>query len=210
MIYDELLVQDGRYGLYISAAGSWDTWVGGGSGGYDRSRITYQGSGAEPVTATLSAMIDGERKPLSSLPIIESYEVDFYPLLSEAGIVGAEYVTWLNATLATTLATRAKDAARADRRSPSIGSVLPSPRYLGVKAHESLYADALLADRLALPFAIDHRAASLAEWKNAQITEALGHDPTGAFHAVWLSLGCPDSADATWDEVLYARESTCS
>lgn len=206
ILYDELIVQDGRYLVKHSLTGSFDRYTPAGSIKADRSVVSYF-SPNDPFVVQVASGPDGPYHPIFRGPITASYEVDFFPLLKTAGVAESSFITWLDGDLNQQGKSIAQLAAKTDLDDDHIRSVLPGDRFVQSRLLNGLYIDSILADQVGVPFTVDAHAALAAERKSSQLIREGKLNPTCAFQNVWMSLMLPDFSDATWDEIVSARES---
>jgi hypothetical protein len=136
-------------------------------------------------------------------------------VLREAGILNAPCVVWHTDDLKGNALAFAKAAAKEDLRAHGVDAALPASHFTRKLILEALYTDSLLASAAGVPLSVDGHVGAVIAWKNERVTKGFATDgapgwrPTceGALHEVWVSCCLPDFGDATWDEVLHARES---
>jgi hypothetical protein len=87
LLYDEVVLQDGRYSFTVIPTGSADQYTPSRMAGVDRSQISYFSPGGR-FAIQVSREPGGEFHPLLEGEKIASYEVDFYPILHDAELLG--------------------------------------------------------------------------------------------------------------------------
>jgi hypothetical protein len=207
MLYDELVVQDGRYLVKHSEKGVFDYYTPAGQLTNDRSKVSYY-SPDDPFVAQVADNAEGPFYPIFQGPITDSYEVDFFPLLYTAGLTESKIVRWWNVDIGDAGKNAAGEAATADTSDARVQAVLPADRFTRGRILKGLYIDSLLAQQIDASFSVDSRVAPVIEQKCSSLVRHWAVDPTGAFHQMWISLMLPDFGGASWDDVLRARESS--
>jgi hypothetical protein len=206
LFYDVIAPENGRYTAAFNERASFD-WAVGPEAIDDRTVIEYYEPGSE-FEVRVGSEPDGVFHPLMSGPTFIRYVVDFFPLLSEAGITQADYIYWINSELAGEGKQAAqKSAAEALRNAGNNTFIETTNRWLNKKVVENLHYDAFLAAALNLPMSVDARASTIVERSNQLANEHWSHEATSIIQQSWLSLGLPDPGRESWDTVLSARES---
>jgi hypothetical protein len=205
LFYDQIAPENGRYRATYGHRGSFDTMMRGGS--YEERRtISYHTPGRE-FSIRIGNEADGEFHPMLGGETVASYEVDFYPLLLEAGIISAEYIRWVEYELTPEAKREANRSADHVLRSSDFSTSLSENQWLRTKIVQNLYQDAVLAAGLNLPLSVDAYSTVVLEQGNAAVMAELSHEAVSLVQRSWVSLGLPDPGDASWDVVLRARES---
>ena len=206
ILYDDLVVQDGRYLAKHSASGSFDHYESP-SLLSDRSEVAYY-SADDPFVVQVSKSPEGPFYPVFSGPITASYEVDFFPLLHDAGLVSAPFVQWWDIDISQASRKAAHAMANADLADHSVTALMPrEDRFVRSRVLSALYIDSILARELGTSFSVDPHVAPIINWKISQFEQHWAVDLTSRFHRTWISLKHPDFGDESWDDVIRARES---
>jgi hypothetical protein len=208
LLYDEIILQDGRYQSTVLDTGSLDSYYPPGSIRGDRTKITYYRPGT-PFAFMVRESKDGPDVPVGGLtgPRVFTYEADFYPIIASAGLVSADFIQWLNGDLVENLKEQAKDEARRDLTNSAISESIPGNHFVKAKVLESLYHDASLANHTGLDFAVDYRAGPAVRLKNELESDHWGPEARATVGRAWVSLDLPDYGQALWEEVIAVRES---
>jgi hypothetical protein len=206
LLYDEVVLQDGRYSFTVIPTGSADQYTPSGVAGVDRSQISYFSPGGR-FAIQVSREPGGEFHPLLEGEKIASYEVDFYPILHDAELLGADYFIWLDDDINQSVGAKLKAEAATDRSNPELLALLPSIHFLQASIVNSLYIDATMAHALHLPFGVDEHASRVIDWKRRQIQKSFQGALRDAFFKRWVSLGFPDYSNESWEDVHNLRES---
>lgn len=91
LLYDRLAFENARYRLIVWEHGNLGLHMPAGTIPEDRSEISYYLPGDE-YAFKVSASPEGEYHSLFEGPIVEAFEIDFFPILSEAGLLEADFV----------------------------------------------------------------------------------------------------------------------
>lgn len=204
LLYDTVSIEDGRY-IYVTGSG-------GAMENYfpelpisERTSIVYHRSGG---AYGMSMAPTGETpKPIMGGISRLTFAVDFYPILSAAGLRDADFIHWVFLSETPEIKQAVSRHSFGDRRSPELLALLPDDPHLGPKTLSNFYHDALIAGAAGVSLLVDDQAASIASWKNTQLQSTFEPDPQARAMAQLLSLGFPDLARDSWDEVLAARSS---
>jgi hypothetical protein len=206
LFYDVIAPEVGRYRVIYGERGSFDMMLGT-AAIPDRREISYYEPGSE-FAIRVGREKDGQFHSLLSGPSFARYEVDFFPLLNEAGITSAEYIHWIDEGLTDKGKQVAQQSAtEALRNLEEKEFALSTNRWLNNKVVQNLHYDACLSAALSLPMSVDGHASLIVERSNEVAGAHLGREPNSVFQQSWLSLGLPDPGRETWDVVLTARES---
>jgi hypothetical protein len=200
-----LAVEDGRYSASFVARGASDHFFPPAQI-RDRSRIHYRSPGTG-FQVRVARSGTGEFSPIISGALEASYEADFWPVLSEAGITGADCIRWIEYELTDQSKEVVRQAVYRARLDPHLEEGLPENRFLRSKIVEALHSDTMLAAGMGMPLSVDHHAASVIERSNIAATSQWSPEARASLLGAWLTLGLPDPAQVSWDLVLRARES---
>jgi hypothetical protein len=208
LLYDEIVLQDGRYQSTALETGYHDAYHPPGSIRGDRSKISYYQPGT-PFGFFVRQTKDGPDVPVSGLvgPRLFTYEADFYPILASAGLLNAEFIRMDAGDLSDDLTHQIAEEARKDISDPSIFASIPGNRFVKAKVLESLYHDACLASMDSLDFAVDYRVGPAARLKNEMESDRWGPEARAIVGRAWVTLERPDYGHALWEEVIDVRES---
>ena len=209
LLYDEIIVQDGRYQSTALDTGHVDVYSPAETIRVDRTKISYYRPGT-PFAFVVRESKDGPDIPVGGFtgPRLFTYGADFYPILVSAGLLNADFIKGLNGDLSENIKKQAQDEARRDLLNPTISASIPGNQYVKAKVLESLYHDAYLASSTELDFAVDYRAGPAARLKNEMESDRRwGPEARATVGQAWVSLERPDYGQASWDEVIELRES---
>lgn len=209
LLYDEVVLQDGRYICHVTENG-YNEWmlgrVAAAAAGLDRTKIDYFEPG-QSVQLLVNDPEGGEAFELFGGDLVASYEVDFYPILHDAGMLGVNYVGALADDATSNEKNVARGLASNDRRRVELMDSLVGNEYHKGTVVNAFYTDSLLADRLQLPFAVDEHVAPLADRKRSELRQSLSYELSPALYNGWVELEFPDYSTATWEDVCAVRES---
>lgn len=205
LFHDALAVEDGRYTASFVARGASDHFFPPTSI-RDRARIQYRSLGTGYQVRVARSGTD-EFSPIISGALQASFEVDFWPVLSEAGITGADYIRWIEYELTDESKEIVRQAVFRARLDPRTEEGLPENRFLRGKIVEALHSDSMLAAGMGMPLSVDHHASLIVERSNMAATSRWRPEARAALADAWLTLGLPDPGAFDWDVVLRARES---
>ena len=95
LLYDQVVLQNGRYRFVAVDSGGVETYVPPGVDDESRLSIDYYTPGSE-FAVRISADPDGEWHPLIAGQTRASYAADFLPILHDAGMLSGDYFAWFN------------------------------------------------------------------------------------------------------------------
>jgi hypothetical protein len=201
VLYDELIFQNGRYILNVLETGKFDLDLASGSIPDDRTTIEYYTPGRE---ATL--LIGGHQ--LLGGPTISCYQVDFHPILHDAGLLTEHYIRYSDFVASEEVKARSKAATQADLRDTNLLACLPGEPFQKSSLVEAMHLDASLAFHLKASFTTDERAGPFLAYKNSQIAHyAFEVDLRPFVLGTLASIAFPDFSSLPWDRVGAVRES---
>ncbi len=200
VIYDEIVIQDGRYIYRGGKTGNFDLFLPADQSGRDRREHIICETGKEfGVTLGDKKIIWGTAEA--------AYETDFYPIVYDAGIVGKEYIKWIPVDLPDKAKSTPKEFANLDIGGGELKQYLPETYYQQKNILESLYFDAFLSFHMNLPFLTDYRMTPIIQWKNRQVGMHFDKTVEDALLSCWISIGLPDFGELPWEEIIKIRES---
>jgi len=206
IIYDKILIQDGRYECVLGESGSWDFFIPSKSINFDRTKIEF----FKP-SQKFSLLIGNEgskpKHPLNIGNVIAAYQVDYYPILNDAGLLNVDYIQWWEYDLNQKSKDFAKKEASGDERDEKLIKILPHHHFQRKNILSSFFIDSLLAFFAKLPFLVDEKILQIVRWKNEQAKQLWGPALRDVFLNVWISLEHPDFGNQSWEEVCKIRES---
>jgi len=200
VIYDEIIIQDGRYIYRGGKTGNFDLFLPSNQSGRDRREHINCETG-EKFGVTL-----GDKKIIWGTAEA-AYETDFYPFVYEAGMVDKEYIKWIPVDLPNEAKNTPKEIASLDIEDRALKQHLPQTYYQKKNILESLYFDAFLSFRLNLPFLTDYRMTPIIHWKNKQVGMHFDKTVEDILLSCWISVGFPDFGSLPWEKVIKIRES---
>ena len=206
LLYDEILIQDARYSCTILKTGSIERMLRGNLGEIDRRSISYYTPGSQLVVQ-VAQREGGPYHPVLSGEAVASYEVDFYPILADAGLLGESYFLAYHDDISKEDEAAAKKAVSTDLRDLALLDYLPGHQFEQSAVLKSCYIDSILAYRLGLPYGIDRRVGPVFDHKKARVAHMSADQVPPVFYNLWVSIGFPDYSLADWDHVHAVRES---
>ncbi|MCK4815923.1 hypothetical protein KA005_09135 [bacterium] len=200
VIYDEIIIQDGRYIYRGGKTGSFDLFLPSDQAGSDRQKhITCETGKEFGVTLGDKKIIWGTAEA--------AYETDFYPFVYDAGIVEKEYIKWMPFDLPDEAKKNPKEIASSDIEDTALKEHLPETYYQQKNILESLYFDAFLSFHMNLPFLTDYRMTPIIQWKNKQVGMHFDKTIEDVLLSCWINIGFPDFGELSWEKVIKIRES---
>ena len=206
LLYDDLIFQNGRYLCQIAERGYYDMMMPPDKIFKERTEITYYELGREFAFKIASAK-EGPYHPLVQGKSVASFEIDYFPILNDAGLLGESYVFWLNGDILPEDKKIAEDQAQEDSQLHELQKSIPGQRYQQLAALKVFYVDSFLAHRLRLPFGVDFRAAPIIDWKLKQAANDLQVQIPPLVYRHWVHLELPDFTDAPWEDLHNLRQS---
>jgi hypothetical protein len=209
VFYDVVALQDGRYSCTITETGSFDHFANAGAAGeLDRTKIRYYAPGSQVKVAVSSTGDSGDWHEVLGGPIVAGYEADFYPIISDAGLLGAECFRWYDGDLEPAQKKEAKSRARTQSDAyGELDDILPN-RSHRVKVLEALNSDSILSHSLRLPFLAGPEVGNVLARVNSRMAANWASDSRGSLLQTWVDLGLPDFSVASWEHVHAIRESS--
>jgi hypothetical protein len=206
VMHDNLVFQDGRYRVTVWEDGTMDWLVPPRAIPGDRSEIHYHEPGGRTV---MQVRGDGDVwHPLFHGDTLESLEVDFYPILQEAGLLGEDYVRLEFFHPTEEVKARLQDAAAADRRDQELMAAVDVEGFRRKPLVEALHFDSTLALELRCPFLTDARVGGFIAAKSRRVvTATLQRDLRPAILDIAMQLVLPDFASLSWEQVARVRNS---
>lgn len=205
MIYDEIILQDGRYHCIIGDTGSFDSFIPAPACGFDRAVINYSRPG-EPYSLRFINTKTGNDTILSGKTVV-SYEADFYPILNEAGISQEGYFNWEVVDLTSDGKRYVAKQSQNIIKDGELNEHLPEGSYLKKKLIESFYFDTLMAFEMRNPLSMDHRFSPILDHVSDRQIQSLQPEIRAFFHNHWISLNFPDFSEYSWEELHEIRTS---
>jgi hypothetical protein len=160
LLYDEVVVQNGRYLAKYSKTGFFDHFTTAAHIQSDRAKLSYH-SPDDPFLVQVSAEPDGPYHPVFQGPITASYEVDFFPLLNAIGLSDVSFIKWWDADISHEGKQIVESATQVARSDPELMASLTGDPFMRGRVLNGLYVDSLLAQEIGASFCIDGGAGSL-------------------------------------------------
>ncbi len=206
LLYDEIIIQDAKYSCSIVENGSFDFLIPANKISTDREKINYFTPGQE-MTLFMSPEGSNTQHPVLSGNMIASYEIDYYPIIFDAGLLNEEYFIWISNDLDQNDTRLANKEIFKDKNNLELKKILPENSFVQNFILKSLYFDSLLAYRLNLPFLVDNNISKVIEWKNQQIKSIWKPELKDFFYKTWISLDHPDYTNESWEKIHKIRQS---
>ena len=208
VLYENLIFQDGRFKLTVWDRSSFDVMMAPGSIPDDRTSLKYfkPGTGAR---LAISENGSGSQQVLAAGPILAGYEVDFYPILLDAGLLGQPFVELQAYEVDKTTEAAIKSDADRDASSEELASALDGNHFLKQSVIRAIHLDSSLARYLKASLTTDFRAGPYIARKNKAVARAIWHQDFKPFVLDTLaSLVVPDVSQLPWDQVGRMRDSS--
>lgn len=207
VLYETVYFENGRYLLYVWEDGLMEFHQFPESIPGDRKKISYYTPGDE-ASFKVSAMPDGPYQPIFEGPLLEAYEIDFYPILSEAGLLDADFVKATSPQLSSTGKAELKKRIEIDQRNQSLMDGLQGTPFQKKAILKGVHFDSLVTSDFKLPFAADPRAQPLVEFKNNQLAgEQLTFELNPATLSSLTPSAFPDFGEMDWSTIWKIRNS---
>jgi hypothetical protein len=200
ILYDEIIIQDGRYVCRVGETGSFDIMMSPDAYPGDRTKIKFYTPGNNFAVQVKGETIIGGKADIA-------YETDFYPILYDAGVVNASCYTWARIDLKDDEKKIVNKEVSADLNSEELNDLIPTYYFQKKNVIESFYTDSLLSFRIQIPFLSDHRMAPIINWKNQQSKIQFKDTIEELFYNFWLKIGLPDFGMLGWEQIHEIRES---
>jgi hypothetical protein len=206
VIYDEIILQNGRYKCIVGETGSFDVMIPPNDNFGKRKSISYLEPG-QKFSFSVKADNEEDYTQLLGGEARVSYEVDFLPILHDANLLNSEYISWVNLDLRQKDKNLAKKNAKEDKKDKELSEILPNNHFQKNKIIESFYIDSLMAHFMKIPFSVDYNILSLINWKREKILKKWKPEINSLIYNNWVSLDLPYFGDLTWEEVHNIRTS---
>jgi len=201
VLYDLIVFENGRYNITAGVDGQgMQMMCPGDSFPGDRSKIRFFTPGNE-------FGIDFGGKQVLRSTCQSAYEIDYLPIVRDAGIEYATCIRWsdddINAEIKTAIEKRVSN----DLSGKFYHDALPDNNYLRRYILEGLYRDSLMAHFLNSPFSVDYHVAPVIALQQRKVREQWNAEIPVAFFNFWINLNLPDFTELSWDALCEFRES---
>ena len=207
LLYDTLIFEDARYQINVWENGHTEVYMSPDAIPGDRADISFCTRGEE-ASFGVSTTPDGVFHKIIEGPMIEAYEVDYYPILLAAGLLDAEFIQ-MQSLLVNEDAKRAiKERAASDRRNKELTDAIEGTDFQKTVLIEGIHYDSAVAFHLDAPFSVDPKIASFIQRKNALLADST---LSPQFNIQVLKsiqkFAFPDFSELHWQEIVKIRES---
>ena len=205
MLYDTVVLQDGRYQCTVQKSGTMDAFVPSSAlGKIDRSSISFAQPGKEAMLLVSDSPLALGKPLLRGVPDA-FFDADFFPLLEESGLRGHSSIQLQRGDWSPEIKRIARTSLTMHRQglleSQSIGSGLQKSKWAEVFVLDSIGAGALK-----LPVAMDPRAGPLIDNIRRMDRERLRQEVPDVFMKEWITFGLPDFEKDTWESLIALRD----
>ena len=201
VLYDRVVLQDGRYHVTAGDDGQGMAWeFPGDNCGVDRTRVKYYEPGQFFGVAV-------EGKFVMSSTCQTAYEIDFLPMIQETRLEDVTYIRWISSDVRPEVKSAIESQVHTDLMTHSCDDVLPENSYLRKRVLEGLYRDAAVAHSLATPFSVDFNVAPLVEYQQRMARQRWSNEIPAAFFDYWVKMELPDLSTLDWWDLHEFRES---
>lgn len=204
LIYDEVIFQNARYMCTIGENGSIDLMIP--TNSIDRTKIKYFVPG-ESFKLLIGPSGETPTNTLLDGPAVASYEVDYYPIINDAGLLNEKYFGWLQSDIQEEDKKLAQKEIQNDRIKLNKIDNLPNNHFQKKKIIEAFYFDSLFAFRLNIPFLVYRNIFPLIKMKNEEAKQRWLPSLNDTVYDNWLQLGLPDLGKSSWKDIHELRES---
>jgi hypothetical protein len=204
--FDELIFQDGEFFLGITDNGSLSFFMPPGTRPNQYRELPF-GKGKD---FSLQLAPEGSQEYIMVVagPATTSYQVDFYPILKSAGLLGQEYIKGLTddfeGDVKKHFGTQISDDKFDSQIALSLSSMSLEKNYI----IESYYIDSYAAHQLRASINFDSRVGSFIVVKNHQLTSQYIPDISSLVFDTVLNLEVPDFRELSWDKIHEVRQSS--
>lgn len=200
ILYDKVHFQDALYQCTVWDHGAFDMMLPPKSIGFDRNKIRYFAPGTK---SGLFFGKDGEKpdKQLIGGEAKVSYHVDFFPIISEAGILDAEYVEFNEIELNDEYKNKSKNAANDELKKHNFEALLGDNSFFRQKVLESLFIDSTLSTFFKVPFVIDQNTGPAISLIRQNLIDVHEGSVKDIFLNNWISVGLPDFGEYSWEDI---------
>ena len=194
-------MEDGAYSIFADSDGQGMTqpFPPGWCKDYDRSEFRYYQPGGR-------FGIQVGDKAILSAELSLGCTADFKPILLRAGLEEATYFQWHEGVINSALQEKVNQQVDRELVDSELVSDLPSQKFLRKELLRGFYGDALLAQILRMPFAVDHHLSKYVHRKRLKLS---GPEPATELmiYEHWVELGLPDFSAYSWQEIHELHDS---
>lgn len=200
MLYDRLILQEGRWHLVASERGlGMSQFIPPEMLVDERHKIEYIEPGYQ---FGVSVKVDGEYQQLLNEVSFVGYNVDFYPIIHDAGLLSTACYDWINKKVVLSREDQQLISRQADELILACEHLPPANRYLKNSLVEGFLDDALLARNYKMPMSVDFEVAQIIS-KYYRIKSELRR----TVYDYFVPLSKAHFGDWSWDKILEVRES---
>ncbi len=164
ILYDQIIFENGRVRLTVLESGTGaHMQYPGNTFPDDRTKITYYEPGT-PFSIRFGETPAVEHVALQGVAQA-TYEVDFLPIVHDAGLTDATFIRWSTIDVDGILESEINSRVWNDSFDKSLCAVLPENRYLRDHVLKGLYRDSIIARHLGMPLSVDEHAIPVLELK---------------------------------------------
>lgn len=200
-LFDEIILQDGTLHFLSDGKGQGlEMMMQPEASNRDRTKLKFYTPGGNFGVA------------MGDMPVMQGQmsfgcDADFFPILHRAGLNDATYFEWSSDELIPEIKRETDRLAESDNRDLGLTDVLPNDPYLKKELLKGFYRDAVLAQEIKTPFAIDFHLSPFLNrkrelgWKGGMPSVPL------RFLDHWIKLNLPDFSEFAWSEIHELHES---
>lgn len=207
-LYDDIIIQDGKYSCVISKAFSNDSISFATKESDYRKELHFSPPGTQLEMRIHSRFLPQGGKTVLAGESSAIYDVDFYPIIREAGLLSADYIKWEAVDIDDNTKKIVQKSRDETGRNDKIKKMFSNDRYLGSYIIQSLFTDSYLASAFKLPFLSDPQIANFIKQLNKFIINQYYPSLREVFYNLWLSFNYLDVSQGSWEEIHNFREST--
>jgi hypothetical protein len=206
LIYDKVILQDGRYYCTVFDRGVFDGFLPlQAMTREQRLQYSFQQPGKEARLSVGETPGSQGHVLISGVPTAY-YNADFFPLVEEAGLRGHPAVEILQGDWNTPITDPAMRFWKT-HRGPLRQLHHDQNQFYADKASQAFLFDATAAAHFGLSFNLDHRSHRIAEWVRAHQLAQIKDEIAAVFLNGWIDLGLPDFTNEPWDKLIALRDS---
>lgn len=207
-LYDNIIIQDGKYTCAISKTFSQDSISFQPKESDYRKNLQFLPPGTQIELRAFSQFTPPGGTTVLAGETTAIYDVDFYPIIRDAGLLSVDYIKWEAVDLSDDAKKLVQKAKSDVERNNKIKDLFLNDKFLSSYIIKSFFTDSYLASAFKLPFLSDPQIAGFIKLMNENIINQFYPSLRELFYNIWLSFDYIDVSEGSWEEIHDFRESS--